>query len=66
MSGGGGGVIIIRTAIKTALSDPLVHGGLPDYIQKSVDPVLAKDVNDWDHAEHRAAAHAFDWAAMNC
>ena len=66
MSGGGGGVIIIRNAMKMALSDPLVHGALPDHLKSTVDPILAKDVNDWSMVDHRSAVHVFDWAAAHC
>jgi hypothetical protein len=66
MSGGGGGVIILRAAMKRALLDPLVHGELPDYIAYAVDPVLAKSINDWTAAEHHAVTHGFLWAAGHC
>lgn len=66
MSGGGGGIIIIRSAMKTALADPLVHGNLPDYLQTSIASALGKDVNDWTDGEHHHCAHAFHWAATHC
>lgn len=63
---GGGGTIIIRNAIKQVLTDPLVHGSLPDKMKTTIDPVLAKDVNDWTTPEHHAALNVFDWAATHC
>ena len=60
-----GGIIIMRKAIQQALTDPLVHGQLPDKMKVTIDPVLAKDVNDWTTADHHAAVHVFDWAAVH-
>jgi hypothetical protein len=62
----GGGHIIINQAIKQALSDPLVHGMLPPEDQAVVDPILAKDVNDWTMEDRHLAAKAFFWVAVNC
>jgi hypothetical protein len=66
MSGGGGGVIIIRSAIKTVLSDPLVHGALPTHMQTDIGPILPKDVNDWSAQEASIMTFAFIWAAAHC
>lgn len=63
---GGGGTIIIRQAIKQALTDPVVHGMLPASDIAVVDPILAKDVNDWTHQEQRAAMKTFAWAEQHC
>lgn len=66
MSGGGGGNIIIRAAIKATLQEPLVHGNLPDWMRHKADTILAKDVNDWSDEEHHAVAWVFNWAAQHC
>ncbi len=63
---GGGGTIIIRNAIKTTLEDPVIHGSLPDEEKAIVDPILAKDVNDWTQEEQHLTAKAFFWVAVNC
>lgn len=62
----GGGHVIIRSAIKQALSDPLVHGCLPASDVAVVDPILAKDVNSWTHEEFERVLKTFAWAAQNC
>lgn len=59
---GGGGHIIIRNAVKQALSDPLVHGLLPDYMKAEIDPILAKDTNTWTDCDDRIGMAAFHWA----
>lgn len=61
----GGGHIIIRQALKMALSDPLVHGALPMADQAAIDPILAKDVNDWSHREQRTCMQSFCWAEQH-
>lgn len=63
---GGGGTIIIRSAVKTTLSDPMVHGSLPNWAQVRIDPVLQKDVGDWSDEEHQLALWCFNWAGLNC
>jgi hypothetical protein len=63
---GGGGTIIIRNAMKQALSDPLVHGTLSDSDIAAIGPILAKDVNDWTHKEHDKVLKVFTWAAQHC
>lgn len=62
----GGGHIIIRNAIKTALSDPVVHGLLSDRQKAIIDPILAEDVNNWTPHDDEEARKIFDWAARNC
>ena len=66
MSGGGGGIIIIRNAMKQALSNPLVHGMLPEADAALIDPILTKDVNDWTHQEYEQVRKTFAWAAQHC
>jgi hypothetical protein len=66
MSGGGGGIIIIRNAIKQALSDPLVHGNLPPGIQTDIASALAKDTSAWSIDDDKATQHAFSWAMRHC
>lgn len=62
---GGGGHVIIRSAMKTALTNPLVHGALPRPDQTRVDPILVKDVNDWTHEEECAVMRTFAWAQQH-
>lgn len=62
----GGGHIIIRNSIKQALSDPLVHGSLPDQLKAEVDPILAKDTNAWSDSDDCVAFAAFHWAHAHC
>lgn len=61
----GGGVIIIRNAIKQALSDPLVSGALPSRLQAAIAAPMGKDVNDWDDCDDRDTQRAFNWAMTN-
>lgn len=61
MSGGGGGVIIIKSTIAT-LSDPLVHGGLPQHVKDQIDPILAKDPADWTDTDKDQVGKAYHWA----
>lgn len=63
---GGGGHIIIRSAMKQALTDPLVHGWLPAADTALIDPILAKDVNDWTAQEYERVRKTFAWAAQHC
>jgi hypothetical protein len=58
----GGGHIIIRTVIKTGLSDPLVHGALPNGIQTDIANALATDPSAWSADDDKSAKHAFTWA----
>lgn len=62
----GGGVIIIRNAMQKALTDPMVSGSLPPDVLALLDPFVFKTTSSWTHAEHRTAAHAFNWAAEHC
>lgn len=63
---GGGGHIIIRNAIKQALSDPLVHGMLSDKHKAIIDPILAKDTSAWTVEDDVHAQRIFHWAELNC
>jgi hypothetical protein len=62
---GGGTIIIIRNAIKQALSDPLVHGMLPPKMLVKVDPILAKDTSAWTAEDDVESMRAFSWAHKN-
>lgn len=64
--GGGDGTVIVRNAMKKALSHPLVHGQLPDKMTRVIDPVLAKDAGIWSLAEHHAVLEVFNWATQHC
>lgn len=63
---GGSGTIIIRNAMKQALSDPLVHGVLPNHLQEEIDPILSKDTNAWTVSDDQVASSIFHWAAVHC
>ena len=62
---GGGGTIIIRNAIKTALTDPMVHGLIPADEAASIDAILAKDTSSWTSQETHQAAKVFHWLATH-
>jgi hypothetical protein len=62
--GGSAGGIIVQHA-KTALTDPLVHGGLPAATQKVIDPILAKEPTAWTPRDKKDLASAFTWALTN-
>lgn len=64
MSGGGGGVIIIKSVIDT-LGDPLVHGALPDEMRAKVDVLLAKDPATWDEDDKAFVGHVYTWGLSN-
>jgi hypothetical protein len=61
----GGGIIIIRNGIKQVLSDPLVHGQLPQGIQSDIANALATDTSAWLPEDDKATKHAFTWAMKN-
>lgn len=64
MSGGGGGIVIIKSTVNT-LTDPLVHGSLPQRLQDLVDPILAKPTDQWDADDKFMAGHVYAWALTN-
>jgi hypothetical protein len=57
--------VIIRNAIKQALTDPMVGGALPTGIKTEIAPTLAKDPNSWDDHDDKCTQHAFKWAMSN-
>jgi hypothetical protein len=65
MSGGGGGVIIIKDAVAKGLMDPVVYGNLPATITGSLGPILAKDPCDWTQDETQLVAKATEWALLS-
>lgn len=65
MSGGGGG-IIIRNAIRTALTDPIVYGSLPANHKAAIDPFIHDEAGTWSPANFHKAHEAFNWAAKHC
>lgn len=66
MSGGGGGIIIIRSAIKSTLNDPLCGGHLPAWLQGHRDGLLAIDVNNWTQEDDHTALFLFSYMATHC
>jgi len=62
--GGSSGGIIVQHA-KTALTDPLVHGGLPPRTQEIVTAILARDPSTWVARDKQDLAAAFTWALCN-
>lgn len=65
MSGGGGGGVIIHPHAKAALTNPLVHGLLPDEKKALVDAIIDKDFGDLTHADKIILGHVFAWALVN-
>ena len=66
MSGGGGGIIIIRSSIAKALENPLVSGELPRHLRERSYDLCAKNVNDWTQEDDRTALFLFNYAATHC
>ena len=64
MSGGGGGIIIIDS-VKKALSDPQVHGSLPEKWPPIIDPILKKDTPSWTKKDKETLAACYTWALCN-
>lgn len=62
----GGGVIIIRNALKSALNDPIVRGMLLPHQRNKLDLFIAKDTSQWDEDEHDIALGCFNYAAHHC
>jgi hypothetical protein len=57
---------VIRSAIKQALSNPLVYGMLPASDVAGLAPILKTDVKDWTYIEYERVRKTFAWAAQNC
>lgn len=66
MSGGGGGIIIIKQSIVSAVGDPLVHGNLPQHMQDTFDALVTKGTDNWGQDDYQTAVAIFIWAAMHC
>lgn len=64
--GGNSGGIIIRRAIQTALTDPVVHGSLPQSHKAAIDPFINDECGTWSTANYHKAHDAFNWAAKHC
>lgn len=60
--GGNSGGVIVRHAIKVALSTPIVHGQLPAGMCEDLAPVLAKDAGEWTPADIHVVKQAAGWA----
>ena len=65
MSGGAGGIVIIKDSMRSALSNPLVSGTLPDPLAGDVATVCAKDCDDWSHEDYVLMAFAFNYAVTH-
>lgn len=61
----GNGHIIIRSALKAALSDPLIHGKLTLKMQQSLDCIFTKEEGEWNEADDLYVTHAAGWALKN-
>lgn len=69
--GGGDGHIIVSDAAQGALTNPVVHGGLPATTTGALDPVLwsdaptntvLRDPSTWNKQEREIVGRAFHWA----
>jgi hypothetical protein len=64
MSGGGGGRIIIRAAIRETLEDPTVSGHIEGQRKLRMESILAKEDDEWTdddtHFMMRCQSHAYD------
>jgi hypothetical protein len=63
--GGAGGSIIVSDAVHATLTNPVVHGQLPEKTQQMVDPILAKDQSTWSTREKKDLGIALSWALQN-
>lgn len=63
--GGSGGGIIVQHNTAVTLSDPQVHGALPQRLQNLLDPILAKTVDQWDEDDKFIVGHVYAWALCN-
>lgn len=63
---GGGGHVIIRRKMASALSDPIVHGQIPAEKLALLDQALEKDVGEWTDVEDAHVKECHDWAVNNC
>jgi hypothetical protein len=63
--GGSTGGIIVRNAVKAALSDPTVHGQLPAESIAGIDAVLAKDPGTWEYRDILIVSRMIAWALEN-
>jgi hypothetical protein len=64
--GGGDGTVIVRDAMKQALTNPIVHGALPQSHQDSIDPFINTDSGTWTADQQKHAFKAFEWAEKHC
>lgn len=63
MSGGGGHIILDAT--QQTLTNPLVHGALPDKWPAIIDPILARDPSTWSMKDKKDLAACYTWALCN-
>lgn len=64
MAGNGG--VIIRSTLKSALSEPLIHGQLKKPMQDALAIIFAKDEGYWNAADDHYVSHCIGWVLHNC
>jgi hypothetical protein len=64
MSGGGGHVIL--SATQQTLTNPLVSGQMPEWMQLMISPFIGNDPSTWTQTQKACIAHAYGWCLLNC
>jgi hypothetical protein len=57
--------VVIRNAIKQALTDPIVAPQLPSGIAKDIAASIALETDVWTDHDDKVTQHAFKWAMSN-
>lgn len=63
MGGSSGGVI--THSVINDLSDPQVHGALPDKMRHAIDPIIAMAPANWTAADRMVLAYVHGWALVH-
>jgi hypothetical protein len=63
--GGSSGGIIVQNAAKATLSNPIVHGSLPEKWLPIIDSIMKKDLPSWTAKDKKDMAACFTWALTN-